>query len=120
MNIVSSRTLLVLILPCLAVQLSCVRPRGSSTNRGSLSGAKRVLSTQDAAELAARLANEQCRRQFGRQPFTPGQHSAKLQDGSYHRGELDVGGTGGFSAVVTFHKDGTEPHVEVYFSSDSL
>src|SRR6267154_655630 len=51
-------------------------------------------------------ANEQCERQFRRRPFMPGQHSPNLQDGLYHWGELDVGGVGGFSAVVTFREDG--------------
>lgn len=102
-------------------QLSCVRSTNYSSRQASVSSAQRVLSAQDAAELAARLANEQCERQFqGRRPFSPTQHSAILQDGLYHWGELDVGGVGGFSAVVTFRQDGSEPHVEVYFSSDTL
>ena len=80
----------------------------------------RHLSAGDAAVLAARLANEQCERQFRRRPFEPRQHAAIFNDGLYHWGKLDVGGTGGFSAVVTFRQDGSEPHVEVYFSSDAL
>ena len=120
MKIVSSRTLQAIVLGCLAVQLSCARSTTYNAGRTPASNAHHVLSSQDAAELAARLANEKCKRQFGRQPFSPGQHSAILEDGLYHWGELDVGGVGGFSAIVRFRPDGTEPHAEVYFSSDTL
>lgn len=57
-----------------------------------LPSARQILSAQDGAELAARLANDQCKRLFGRQPFSPGQHSAMLEDGLYHWGKLDVAG----------------------------
>jgi hypothetical protein len=80
----------------------------------------RALSPEDAAVLAAKLANKDCEHRYKRQPFKAGQHMAILKDGFYHWGKLDVGGIGGSSAVVTFRKDGSEPHVEVYFSSDSL
>jgi len=82
--------------------------------------ARRVLSAEEAAQLAAKLANDQCEQQYRKRPFSAEQHSAVLQEGVYRWGGLDVGGPGGFSALVTFLKDGTEPHVEVYFSSDAL
>jgi hypothetical protein len=41
-----------------------------------------------------------------------------LEDGVYHWGGLDVGGVGGLSASVTFRQDGSEPHVEAYYSDD--
>jgi hypothetical protein len=65
------------------------------------------------------LANEQCDRLYQKRPFRADQHAAVLQDGLYHWGGLDVGGVGGFSALVTFRQDGSEPHVEVYYSNDS-
>ena len=80
----------------------------------------RVLSPEEAATLAARLANDQCTRQYGKHPFTPKQYLAVLQGGMYHWGGLDAGAVGGFSAQVLFQQDGSEPHVEVYFSSDAL
>jgi hypothetical protein len=120
MNTAASKTLLMLILGFTAIQLGCVRAPTRSDGRASVSSARQILSAQDAAELAARLANHQCKRQFGRQPFSPRQHSAMLEDGLYHWGKLDVGGVGGFSAVVTFRADGAEPHVAVYFSSDAM
>jgi hypothetical protein len=70
--------------------------------------------------LAAQLANDQCERKYRRRPFKPGQYPAVLQDGVYHWGKLDIGGPGGFSALVTFYRDGSEPHIEVYFSSDTV
>ena len=112
--------LLRVLLACLLAQVGCVRSTDHTAGQSPASNANRVLSAQDAAELAARLANEKCERQFRRRPFSPGQHSAMLQDGFYHWGQLDVGGVGGFSAVVTFREDGGEPQVEVYFSSDTL
>jgi hypothetical protein len=82
--------------------------------------ASQALSAGQAATLAARLANDQCERQYRKRPFTPAQHSAVLKNGVYEWGGLDVGGPGGFSALVTFRRDGSDPHVEVYFSSDAL
>lgn len=113
--------LLGIVLACLLAQLGCVPSTNNSVGQPARSSAHPALSLHQAAELAARLANEQCQRQFqGRRPFSAAQYSAKLEDGLYHWGELDVGGIGGFSAVVTFRQDGGEPHVEVYFSSDTL
>jgi hypothetical protein len=82
--------------------------------------ARRVLSADEAAQLAAKLANDQCDRQYRERPFSAAQHFAVLQNGMYQWGGLDVGGLGGFSALVTFRADGSEPRVEVYFSTDIL
>jgi hypothetical protein len=79
-----------------------------------------MLSTREAAELAARLANDECARRYSRRPFAPEQHPAVLKPGVYEWGGLDVGGPGGFSAFVRFAPDGSNPQVEVYFSSDAL
>jgi hypothetical protein len=76
------------------------------------------LSADEAAQLAAKLANEECERRYRRRPFTAAQHAVVLQEGKYRWGGLDVGGPGGFSALVTFRQDGSKPHVEVYFSTD--
>jgi len=82
--------------------------------------ALRVLSTTEAAELAEKLANQECNRLYKRQPFAAGQHPAVLRDGEYRWGGLDQGAPGGYSALVTFAQDGSHPKVEVYFSSDQL
>jgi len=80
----------------------------------------KALSAEGASALAARLANEQCERQYRRKPFKAEQYPAVLQDGVYHWGQLDVGGHEGFSASVMFFADGGRAYVEVYFSSDAL
>ncbi len=82
--------------------------------------AAQALSASQAAERAAKLANDECWRLFKRRPFEPGQHPAVLENGEYRWGGLDPGGPGGFSALVTFRLDGSEPKVEVYFSTDLL
>ena len=79
-----------------------------------------ALSAEEASVLAARLANDQCDSRYQRRPFKPEQYPAVLREGVYHWGKLDVGGHEGFSASVTFYPDGSEPHVEVYFSSDTV
>jgi hypothetical protein len=80
----------------------------------------RPLSSNDAAQLAAKLANDECERFYKRRPFSASQHPAVVRDGQYHWGGLDQGAPGGYSAQVTFGQDGSEPKVEVYFSTDRL
>ena len=79
-----------------------------------------ALTPTEAAQLAAKLANEECDRRYRRQPFTPDQHRAQLTDTGYRWGGLDEGARGGLSALVTFAPDGSKPHVEVYFSTDAI
>jgi hypothetical protein len=112
-------------LGCIIVLIGCQRPTNPGTpstvaGQRTITATRQGLSPKDAAELAARLANEQCEHQYRRRPFKPDQYSAVLNDGRYQWGGLDVGGVGGFSALVTFLREGSEPHVEVYFSSDAL
>lgn len=83
-----------------------------------IQSARRVLSVAEAAQLAARLANDECERFYRKRQLAAEQHSALLEDGVYRWGGLHVGGPGGFSALVAFWRDGSEPHVEVYFSTD--
>ena len=84
------------------------------------SRASRPISSQAAAQLAAKLANDACDAKYHKRPFTSGQHQATFEAGKYSWGGLDVGGPDGFSALVTFREDGSEPHAEIYFSSDRL
>ena len=74
----------------------------------------------EAAQLAARLANEDCQKRYRRRPFTPDQYDVVLDGDHYRWGKMEVGGRNGFSALVTFRKDGTSPSVEVYFTTDML
>ena len=78
------------------------------------------LSAGEAADLAARLANDECHRLYQRRPFKAEQHAAVLQGGEYRWGRLNEGAPGGYSALVTFRLDGSHPRVEVYLSTDVL
>jgi hypothetical protein len=48
-----------------------------------------------AAELAAKLANEECERLYSKRPFKATQHKAVLEGDSYRWGRLDPGGLAG-------------------------
>ena len=120
MKLQQMEILLAAMVTCLIAQVGCVPSGSHSAVQQSEAVPQRTLSPDDAAALAAKLANQECERQFQRQPFKAGQHAAILQDGFYHWGKLDVGAVGGLSAVVWFRQDGRDPHVEVYFSSDTL
>jgi hypothetical protein len=97
---------------------SCLRPPAGVTAR--LQSPVRTLSPAEAAELAERLANQESERLYKRRPFGAGQHPAVLTDGEYEWGGLDQGAPGGYSALVRFAQDGSNPKVEVYFSTDPL
>ena len=104
------------LLAVVVFDTSCSRSSVSSRTHAVVP----VLSPTDAAELAAKLANDECERLYKRRPFAGSQHPAVLSGGEYHWGGLDQGAPGGYSALVTFGQDGSHPKVEVYFSSDQL
>ncbi len=111
-----SRLLLAAFVGLIALHLGCSPSPDRSGGRPATVVVGRVLSTGEAA----RLANDQCERHYRSRPFLPEQYPAVLQEGAYRWGGLDVGGPRAFSALVTFRGDGTQPQVEVYFSSDAL
>jgi hypothetical protein len=78
----------------------------------------RELTPGEAARLAASLANDECERLYKKRPFTVWRLGAVEKGNRYRCGRLDVTAPAGFSAVVTFAKDGTDPKVEVYYSTD--
>ena len=86
---------------------------------GTRHTARHVLSPAEAAQLAAKLANDGCERLYRKRPFEAGQRPAVLKDGEYRWGGLDVGAPGGLSALVVFRSDGSHPKAEVYFSTDA-
>ncbi len=117
---IASSAFLALTISLIIIQAGCGHGAKNSGTAPAPPAAGNALSPDAAANLAARLANDQCERRYQRRPFKPEQHPAVLQKGIFHWGGLDVGGPGGFSALVTFRADGSDPHVEVYFSSDQL
>jgi hypothetical protein len=108
---------------CLLVGLSPLAGFSPSPGSGVVGDSTQQLahplSASEAAQLAARLANEECERRFHRHPFQADQQSAMLQDGEYRLGRLDVGAPKGFSTLVRFREDGSKPSDEVCFSSDN-
>jgi hypothetical protein len=113
-----------IVWPCCIItvaicQAGCSRTSTKQANRSATHQVAQILSPSVAAELAARLANDECERRYNKRPFTAEQHAAVLERDMYHWGQLDPGGPAGLSAVVTFRADGSLPEVQVYFSTDS-
>ena len=77
-----------------------------------------ALAPGAAAVLAAKLANDECERLHQKRPFKAEQYTAVLDGDMYRWGQLDPGAPSGLSAVVSFRADGTQPHVQLYFSTD--
>lgn len=80
----------------------------------------RELSPEGAANFAANLANEECQKLCKRRPFSPGSYRATFRDNRWYWGKFDPAGVHGYSAEVSFRKDGGAAKVEVFFSSDKL
>lgn len=74
-----------------------------------------TLNEQSAAELSAELANEECKKLYGEQPFLPEHYKAAFSDGRWHWGYIDVAGVRGYSTEVSFKENGTDKKVEVQF-----
>jgi hypothetical protein len=113
-----SKVLAAVIAGLVISEMGCSQSPTHGVGQSPAATARRVLSADEAAKLAAKLANDQCERQYRKRPFTAEQHSVLLEDGIYRWGGLDVGAPSGLSALVTFRQDGSEPRVEVYFSTD--
>jgi len=118
MTTTASRILTAMIAGLVISEMGCSRSQNHGAGQSQVAIARQTLSADEAAQLAAKLANDQCEHQYRKRPFRAEQHLVVLKDGIYRWGGLDVGGPGGLSALVTFRRDGSEPHVEVYFSTD--
>ena len=115
-RILSSVAVSCCLLALVVCDTSCSRPSVAGRTQSVI----RALSPNDAAQLAAKLANDECERLYKRRPFAASQYAAAVRDGEYRWGGLDEGARGGYSARVTFARDGSHPKVEVYFSTDQL
>jgi hypothetical protein len=71
------------------------------------------LSPVSAGALAAQLANERCRKDFGKRPFHPEDFEALLDQGRWHWGTLDGGKVDGYEAEVSFDRSGGKREVRV-------
>ena len=81
---------------------------------------KQIITKKQAAEHAAKLANEKCQKDFGLSPFTPESYQAEFVDSKWHWGKIDPIGINGYSAKVEFCKDGSDENVRVVFHTDKL
>jgi hypothetical protein len=79
---------------------------------------KQIITQEQAAELAAKLANEKFQKDFHQSPFNPESYKAELIDSRWHWGKMDLGGINGCSAVVEFNNDGSDPKVKVALYTD--
>lgn len=116
----ASKVFVAVIVGWIISQAACSRSPSHGMRVSSAGTVRPALTADEAAQLAARLANDQCEGQYHKRPFVAEQYAAMLQDSRYRWGGLDVGGRGGYSALVTFRRDGSEPYVEVYYSTDVL
>ncbi|MDP2897255.1 MAG: hypothetical protein Q8Q12_12000 [bacterium] len=82
-------------------------------------GGKRIP-PEEAAKAAASLANDECEEHYKRRPFSPENYEPVFRDNRWRWGKFDPAGIHGYSAEVSFKKDGSHPKVEVFFSSDAL
>jgi hypothetical protein len=76
------------------------------------------LSSDEAADLAAKLANDECERRYERRPFAPSEYPIAFVGDQFRWGRLDPGGEGGFSAEVSFGPTGRDHEVKCYWSTD--
>ena len=79
-----------------------------------------IITQEQAAKNAAKLANEKCQKDFGHSPFKPESYKAELIDSKWYWGKIDPIGIYGYSAKVEFCKDGSDKNVQVAFSTDIL
>ena len=80
---------------------------------------KQIITQEQAAEHAAKLANEKCQIEFGKSPFTSESYKAELVDSRWHWGKIEPKGINGYSAKVEFNKDASNEDVKVALSSDT-
>ena len=85
-----------------------------------LASCGKSLDRTAASRLAASLANEECRRLYHRAPFSSDDYDAQVIRGRWSWGRLDPAGKEGFSAEVSFKRNGSDTRVVVYYSSDIL
>lgn len=79
---------------------------------------KQITTQEQAAEFAAKLANEKFQKDFGRSPFKPESYKAELIDSRWHWGKIDPVGINGCSAKVEFNEDGSDAKVKVALFTD--
>jgi iron complex transport system substrate-binding protein len=77
-----------------------------------------MLNEKTVCKLASDLANQECERIYGSCPFLPEHYKAEFSGERWQWGHMDPAGIKGYSAEVSFKKDGTDKKVQVFFSTD--
>src|SRR5690349_21099262 len=70
------------------------------------SGPERLPTTFEPSVHAAELANDRCEKEFGVRPFEADTFKLLLADDRYEWGRLDPIGVRGYSARVSFNREG--------------
>ncbi|MEN6627593.1 MAG: hypothetical protein ABFD69_15320 [Candidatus Sumerlaeia bacterium] len=90
----------------------------SGGDRGTTETVERIygmpLNSAQVAILAARYANDETEKQFGKRPFRPIDWPAKWENGKWNWGRMEYTGKSGYSAEVTMNRDGSEVNVKIY------
>lgn len=81
---------------------------------------KNIITKEEAAILASKIANEKFKKDFGISPFTPESYDAELVGNKWHWGKISPAGINGCSAKVTFNIDGSDENVKVAFHTDAV
>lgn len=79
-----------------------------------------ITTQEQAAEFASKLANEKCKKTFGKSPFVPDSYVAELLDSRWNWGRIEPPGIHGYSAEIGFNMDGSDPKVRVVLHTDAL
>lgn len=57
---------------------------------------------------------------MGRRPFSSQQHTASFVEDRWQWGEYDPASPDGFSAMVSFNADGSDPIAKIWLTADSI
>lgn len=79
-----------------------------------------IITQEQAAEFASKLANERCNKSFGKAPFAPNSYVAKLVDSRWYWGKIESPGIHGYSAEIEFNIDSSEQKVRVVLHTDQI
>ncbi len=79
-----------------------------------------IISPEEAAKLAAQLANDKFQEAYGYSPFKPESYTATFVKSRWYWGKIDPAGIGGCSAEVELNRDGSGKRVRVAFHTDQL
>jgi hypothetical protein len=78
------------------------------------------LSRAEALRLAVELANDECNARYSVSPFTETDYTIEFSAGLWQWGGLDVAGSAGYSARVSFDSTGGARQIEVFYSTDRI